>query len=209
MSEGSRLSPMFPLGTVLFPGAFLPLHVFEPRYRAMTQECLAGDRSFGVVLIERGSEVGGGDTRVDVGTRAAIADARELDDGRWLLGVFGAERIRVVEWLPDEGYPRALVDLLEEPDPSDSSVERAARVESQLRRALGLWSELGERGPPATFDLAGERVLATYQMCALAPVGPADSQSLLEAAGTNERLVLLETFLADAIALFAHRLGSG
>jgi Lon protease-like protein len=200
---------MFPLGTVLFPGAFLPLHVFEPRYRAMTQECLAGDRCFGVVLIERGSEVGGGDTRVSVGTRATIADASELDDGRWLLGVIGVERVRVVEWLADEPYPRALVDVLDEPLASDSSADRAVHVEAQLRRALGLWSELGERGPPATFDLADDRVLATYQMSALAPVGPADSQTLLEAAGTDERLMLLEMYLDDAIALFAHRLGSG
>ena len=47
--------PMFPLGTVLVPSAGLPLHVFEPRYRAMVHDCLAGEREFGVVLIERGS----------------------------------------------------------------------------------------------------------------------------------------------------------
>lgn len=209
MTVDPTISPMFPLGTVLFPGAFLPLHVFEPRYRFMTQDCLAADRCFGVVLIERGSEVGGGDTRVSVGTRATIADARELDDGRWLLGVIGVERVRVVEWLADEPYPRAVVAVLDEPAPSASLTDRAARVERLLRRALGLWSELGERGPPATFDLADDRVLAAYQMCALATVGPADSQALLEAAGTDERLVLLETLLNDAIALFAHRLGSG
>ena len=55
--------PMFPLGTVLLPGAVLPLHVFEPRYRQLVQDCLAGEPEFGVVLIERGSEVGGGDQR--------------------------------------------------------------------------------------------------------------------------------------------------
>jgi Lon protease-like protein len=208
-AQAIDVSPMFPLGTVLFPGAFLPLHVFEPRYRALTEDCLAGDRCFGVVLIERGSEVGGGDVRVSVGTRATIADARELDDGRWLLGVIGVERVRVTEWLPEDPYPRARVDVLAEPLPSESSLTGAALVERQLRRALGLWSELGERGPPATFDLAEDRTLATYQMCALAPVGPADSQALLEAEGTDERLILLESFLDDAIALFAHRLGSG
>ena len=209
MTVEPGVSPMFPLGTVLFPGAFLPLHVFEPRYRAMTADCLAGDRCFGVVLIERGSEVGGGDTRVRIGTRATIADARELDDGRWLLGVIGVERIQVREWLPDDPYPRAVVEVLEEPAPSASSVPRAAHVEMQLRRALALWSELGERGPPATFDLAKEPVHASYQMSALAPVGPADSQALVEAIGTDERLILLESLLDDAIALFAHRLGSG
>ena len=62
----TRRLPMFPLGTVLFPYAVLPLHVFEPRYRALTEHCLAGDGCFGVVLIERGSEVGGGDTRFAV-----------------------------------------------------------------------------------------------------------------------------------------------
>ena len=61
---------MFPLGNVLFPHAQLPLHVFEPRYRALAETCLAGDGEFGVVLIERGSEVGGGDTRFSIGTVA-------------------------------------------------------------------------------------------------------------------------------------------
>src|SRR4051812_26706984 len=55
--------PMFPLGTVLFPHAVLPLHVFEPRYRALVETCLHSDGRFGVVLIERGYEVGGGDAR--------------------------------------------------------------------------------------------------------------------------------------------------
>ena len=63
---------MFPLGNVLFPHAQLPLHVFEPRYRALAETCLAGDGEFGVVLIERGSEVGGGDTRFSIGTVARI-----------------------------------------------------------------------------------------------------------------------------------------
>ena len=58
---------MFPLGTVLFPHAPLPLHIFEPRYRALVQECIDGDGEFGVVLIERGFEVGGGDTRFGTG----------------------------------------------------------------------------------------------------------------------------------------------
>jgi len=204
-----NVSPMFPLGTVLFPGGFLPLHVFEPRYRVMTRQCLDGDRSFGVVLIERGSEVGGGDTRVDVGTRATIVDARELEDGRWVLGTVGVDRIRVVEWLPDDPYPRAAVDTFGEPPPGANAGERVAAVEARLRRALGLWAELGERGPPATFELADDPVQATYQMSTLAPVGPADSQRLLAATGTDTRLTLLSGFLDDAIALFAHRLGSG
>ncbi len=79
---------MFPLGTVLLPGMPLSLHVFEPRYRQMVDDCRAGDGTFGVVLIERGSEVGGGDVRTDVGTLTRIVEARELPDGRWLLGTY-------------------------------------------------------------------------------------------------------------------------
>src|SRR3984885_12142090 len=77
--------PMFPLGTVLFPHAVIPLHVFEPRYRALMRHCLDADRRFGVVLIERGSEVGGGDQRASVGTQGVITRAAELPDGRWVL----------------------------------------------------------------------------------------------------------------------------
>src|SRR5438552_13967117 len=101
---------MFPLGTVLFPFAPLPLHVFEPRHRALTRACLDGDREFGVVLIERGSEVGGNDVRTSVGTVATIVEAAELDDGCWVLGTVGGRRIRVRAWLPDEPYPRADVE---------------------------------------------------------------------------------------------------
>ena len=80
---------MFPLGTVLVPSLALPLHVFEGRYRALVRHCLAGDREFGVVLIERGSEVGGGDERFGVGTVARIAEAAQFPDGRWALITIG------------------------------------------------------------------------------------------------------------------------
>src|SRR5687767_5279898 len=99
--------PMFPLGTVLLPGGVLPLHIFEPRYREMIRTCLDGDGTFGVVLIERGSEVGGGDVRSDAGTLARIVEASETDDGRWGVVAVGAARIRVAAWLPDDPFPRA------------------------------------------------------------------------------------------------------
>ena len=82
---------MFPLGTVLFPNAPLPLHVFEPRYRELTETCLRGDGRFGVVLIERGREVGGGDSRFSVGTVARIVEAARTPDGRYLLATEGVQ----------------------------------------------------------------------------------------------------------------------
>ncbi len=106
---GIRL-PMFPLSGVLFPHASLPLHVFESRYRVMLRECLETDRRFGVVLIERGSEVGGGDQRSSLGTRGVVVAAAALPDGRLLVEVQGEARIRIDEWLPDDPYPQALVE---------------------------------------------------------------------------------------------------
>ncbi|MGZ4700329.1 MAG: LON peptidase substrate-binding domain-containing protein, partial [Ilumatobacteraceae bacterium] len=65
--------PMFPLGTVLLPGVVLPLHVFEPRYQQLVRDCLdASEHEFGVVLIDRGSEVGGGDSRLPIGVIARL-----------------------------------------------------------------------------------------------------------------------------------------
>src|SRR5947199_9334117 len=105
----ARRLPMFPLGTVLLPHAHLPLHIFEPRYRALVKDVLAGDGEFGVVLIERGQEVGGGDSRFGVGTVARIVQTAELPDGRWLGDAVGAQRFRVTEGLPDDPDPLALI----------------------------------------------------------------------------------------------------
>ena len=109
---------MFPLGTVLLPGTYLPLHVFEERYHALVPDCLTADREFGVVLIERGSEVGGGDASTGVGTVARIVEAPRFDDGRWALGAVGARRVRVRAWLPDDPFPRAEVEDWPDPVPS-------------------------------------------------------------------------------------------
>ena len=84
---------MFPLGTALLPGQPLPLQVFEPRYLAMLRDVVGGDGRFGAVLIERGSEVGGGDRRFAVGCAASIEQLRMLPDGRLVLLARGRERV--------------------------------------------------------------------------------------------------------------------
>ena len=81
-SDWPRVLPMFPLGSVVLPGVAIPLHVFEPRYRALVMTCLTEDRLFGSVLIERGSEVGGGDVRANTGTLVRLLEAEETPDGR-------------------------------------------------------------------------------------------------------------------------------
>ena len=141
--------PMFPLGTVLFPHAALPLHLFEDRYRALAETCLRGDGRFGVVLIERGFEVGGGDQRFGVGTVAHIVEAARTPDGRYLLATVGAERFRVKKWLDDDPFPRAEIDVLGEPKrvASDAGARRDD-VQRLLGRVLAMSAELGDRAAP-------------------------------------------------------------
>jgi Lon protease-like protein len=202
---------MFPLGTVLFPSALLPLHVFEPRYRVMTRHCLDTEPEFGVVLIERGSEVGGGDVRTDVGTVARIIEARELPDGRWVMTAVGVRRIRVTRWLTDDPYPRAEVEDFADP-PGDSAEDDAGdqypRVVAALRRVLALRAELGEPAAAATIELSAESGLGSFQVAATAPIGPADQQRVLATPTAAERLALMAHFLADEARFLERRLGT-
>ncbi len=200
---------MFPLGTVLFPSLFLPLHVFEPRYRRLVRDCLDGDREFGVVLIERGSEVGGGDVRFGVGTVARILEAAELDDGRWVLGTVGTRRIRVHRWLQDAPYPRAEVDDWPDPPAGPALGHEHLRVVGMLRRVLALTAEVGEPAAPATTELSDDPVVAGYQAAALAPVGPADHQALLAAGSPEDRCRQLTELLVDAEEVLGIRLAEG
>jgi Lon protease-like protein len=200
---------MFPLGTVLFPGVYLPLHVFEPRYRVMTRRCLDGGGQFGVVLIERGSEVGGGDVRFSVGTIARIVEAVETDDGRWVLGTVGTRRIRVTRWLPDDPHPRAEVEELEDRALSDGHLASLEAAERVVRHALALKAELEEPAMPFAVELDPEPSIAAWQLAAIAPIGPADQQRLLEQCDPAERLQLLAELAEDQRALLARRLSEG
>src|SRR5258706_16320671 len=136
--EQTVVVPMFPLGAVLFPYALLPLHVFEPRYRMMMRHVLDGDHEFGVVLIERGSEVGGGDPRFDVATIARVVQAAELPDGRFALTTVGMRRVRVRRWLHHDPYPRAEGVALDEPPGTARGAAARERGVGALPRVTGL-----------------------------------------------------------------------
>jgi Lon protease-like protein len=204
---GTRL-PMFPLSAVLFPHADMPLHVFEPRYRALMQDCLAGDRRFGVVLIERGSEVGGGDERCALGTRCVILREVELPDGRWLLEVRGESVIEVEQWLPDDPYPVALVtEPLPVPGLEDPATVLGKAIQ-RVRRARALLAEQGGAAalpPDLSLDGGGDAEVASWQLCAAAPVNSYDAQRLLAADGAEERLRLLVELMED-LELDLHRM---
>jgi len=202
--------PMFPLESVLVPGMVLPLQVFEERYRSLVRDCLAGDKEFGVVLIERGSEVGGGDTRSMVGTVAEIVRAEEVPDGRWAVVAVGTRRLRVVAWLDDDPYPRA--KIVPWPDQAAADVaalhERFDHCIGEVRRGMAMAVELGESAD-ALAEITEQPDLGSYQLSMIAPLGPLDRQRLLEAEGPAERLDLLAELIAEANATFEARLAQG
>jgi uncharacterized protein len=203
--------PMFPLGTVLLPHMVLPLHVFEPRYRSLMEDVVAGDREFGVVLISRGHEVGGGDERSDVGTLARIVQAEELEDGRWLTLAVGTRRLRVERWLPDDPYPRALAHLVDDEldeDERDEVSELLVLVAPRVRRLLGMQAELGEAGVPATVELHPDPLVASWQLAVVSPLNPFDAQRVLATDGCAERLRLLDQLVAGLEETYTFRLAT-
>ena len=232
MAPTTAVIGMFPLSTVLFPDGALPLHVFEPRYLALVRDCLAGgaggaaaapgagraggrrgwapaERSFGVVLIARGSEVGGGDERFDLGTLARIDRMAGAGDGRRYVLALGVERIGVVGWLDDDPYPRAEV----EPRPSlQAAHDRQAMAvgEAAVRRLRSLLSEFGELAAlPFDLPLARDTETASWQLCELAPLNPLDRQRLLVTDAVAERMDLLvelcDARAADVVALLSEQ----
>jgi Lon protease-like protein len=207
--------PVFPLGTVLVPTAVLPLQIFEPRYLALMQDMTGAelgtpliDPEFGVVLIERGSEVGGGEQRGRIGTRARLLQAQRLPDGRWFVTAAGTRRFEVDEWLPDDPYPLAVVH--DRPDDRrDVPAEALDEAHGRVRELLDLADRLGVMRGPVAFELAPDPEVAAWQLCAVAPLGSMDRQRLLEAPDPASRLELLATLASEAAEMLAFRLGEG
>ena len=198
--------PMFPLGTVLFPHGVLPLRVFEPRYRAMVAYCLEHEARFGVVLIERGSEVGGGDTRFHVGTVAQIVQAAHTPDGRFSLATVGTERIDIENWLPDDPYPRAVVRTRAERDPARDGSAITDDVRGLLHQVHALRAELGVPAHTGEVVLSPDLGRASYEAAILSPLGPLDAQALLELDDPVDRLDALAECLRHEVELLQFRL---
>lgn len=179
--------PIFPLGSVLLPGMPIALRIFERRYVVMLARVLEESAQFGVVLIERGSEVGGGDTRFGVGTVARITtcDVRE----EWISVVaVGGRRFEVDEWLEDDPHPQARIRWL--PRLSWSAELQPLRDEAErvVRRTLARASEYSDQVWPLDIVLDDDPVVAVWQLAGIAPLGPLDKVSLLRSTTTRELL---------------------
>lgn len=195
--------PMFPLGSVLFPAMPLALRVFEERYLKMMGSILdAEEPVFGVVLIERGSEVGGGDQRFDLGTTARVLQI-EAPEGPLQVVAKGDRRFRVMTWLDEDPFPRAEVEFLEEFPSAEVELGALASTEKVVRDTLEYLLELDLSIPwPTDIELAEDPVARAWQLAGIAPLGTLDHQDLLSSEDVGSLLGELEHTVTAALEVF-------
>lgn len=213
---------MFPLGNTVLPGELLPLRVFEPRYRQLMVDAIEGKLpadgqgrpQFGVTLIARGSDVGGGDTRTSTATLVTL---RSISPGEAALNVVagGVRRLAVMEWLVDDPYPRADVEPWPETLPDDDDQAAAvAAARSALIERVPVLRELASDVDPrqrrrlsAPPRIGADPTMASYQLAAAVPLGPADRQRILEAPTVAVRYETLTAAFDDLEAMLRFRIG--
>jgi uncharacterized protein len=187
------LLPIFPLpNVVLFPNVFLPLHIFEPRYRQMVGDALAGERMIGMVLLQPGPEevfeegLDGSPAVYEVGCAGLITHVERLNDGRFNIVLRGLERFRIIgEENPSSAvlYRRALIAPLTEPDTQARDALKNERRKLEAIVAPLFSGTLAERGlPPVMPDEDLINALAQYL-----ELEPIEKQALLERDGPVAR----------------------
>lgn len=194
------ITPVFPLtGVLLLPRARLPLHIFEPRYRAMMQDAMLSDQVIAMVQPRDPESVGDAPELYDIACLGRIIEHKELEDGRWTLTLEGVIRFRIQEELAEkDGYRRVRADY------SEFSEDITKAVETELDRdrlLAALGGYLKTQGLGADEDAIGQLpdeplVNALAMAC---PFLPAEKQALLEAPSFTARAELLEALMQLAI----------
>lgn len=177
---------MFPLSTVLMPAMPLSLRIFEERYLKLLGDLIAEENpEFGVVLIERGPEVGGGEKRLPIGTIASVLDIGTLDQFYGLESI-GSQRFRVNAWLPDDPYPMADIDFIPDLIWNDSLMPARVHLETKVRKLLAFASEFGDLQYGADTELSDDPMDACWQLAGVLPVGQLDQLDLLNSQSADE-----------------------
>ncbi len=179
---------LFPLNAVLFPGAMLNLHVFEPRYKQMIGECLESGESFGVVLIRDGQEAGDPSVEpYEIGSVAEIVEVAQLPFGRYYLSTVGRQRFRIRRIVSREPYLTVDADLLSEDDRNDTEL---TRLHDEVRDAFLEYLELIVEfsGQQTSVDLPGDAQTTSYIVGDALQVADNVKQRLLELESTRQRL---------------------
>jgi Lon protease-like protein len=198
--------PVFPLNAVLFPGVVTPLHVFEDRYRALMRDLLAlpdpADRTFAVVAIREGYEVGDPENRRGiqslhrVGTLVQLTEVERYDDGRFDIEVTGRQRIVLDEVDPAGEYLTARGDLVDDESDIEDAVDEAVRALATFEEYRSLLSAL-RGGPVLAGPMPQDPAYLSYTLAATCLLSQTERQDLLEAPDALTRLRMLRRSLTE------------
>ena len=179
------LLPIFPLELVLFPGAPLPLHIFEPRYREMITECMEQKKPFGLVRAKENAVA-------EVGCTAEVVNiSKQYEDGRIDIDTRGKQRFSIVELNHDRPFLQAEVTWFDDDEPAqptEAETETAIELHEQFLEILGQSSEVDRSNLPISFELAHEL-----------PVDLDFKQTILEMKSETERIETLVEYYRAAI----------
>jgi Lon protease-like protein len=197
--------PLFPLGTVLYPGLVLPLNIFEERYRQLVRDLLDGPqpRRFGVIAIREGRETGiaGVSALYDVGCLATVRDVTELPDGRYELVTIGTDRFKLHGLDESKPYLRGEVELLDEPVGDETETKLAvAAVQRGFRGYLDVLAAKGA-ATISVPELPDEPILLSYLVAASIIIDLPERQGLLAQPNALRRLRSERALLAKETAL--------
>jgi len=201
----SETLPLFPLGTVLFPGLLLPLHIFEDRYRLLVRDLQdrPEPRQFGVIAIRHGRETGvdGIQALHEIGCVATLRQVKPLEDGRCDVVTVGTQRFRLAALDDSKPYLQGQVDLLTEETGDEAAAAQAVRVVRDGFRAY--LSTLAERGVTqiSVPELPEDPVTLSYLVAASMIIDLGDRQALLAEPDALHRLTAERTLLARELTM--------
>jgi Lon protease-like protein len=177
--------PLFPLGLVALPGEMIPLHIFEERYKTMMNECLTGEREFGILWMSD-------DGLREIGCACEIERVLErLDEGRMNILTRGTRPFRVLERREHLPYPAGTIEFLED---REETVD-----ETLLSQAHELYADLVKRATDRDPDADGLTAMGAYAMAATVDFGLEAKQGLLDLRSENARLRLVTRLFRAAL----------
>jgi len=197
---------MFPLSSVIFPESLFTLRVFEPRYLELVRECVMTGQGFGVCLIAKGHEVGGGDERYEFGTVSEILQVAEMGSGQLAISCVGRKRFRVSRWLEGSPYPKAAVEIEEVIESELITQEQVEKLRPIVLKIADSVFELSgikqSKAIPSSVNLIEE----IYHLAEHSYLGAYDRYKVLSSETLEERFNLLSELLHDLDEMYTSEL---
>lgn len=223
----NNFAPVFPIGTAYLPGEKVVLRVFETRYLELMDDIANTDFSFVSVLIEQGSEVGGGDRRFPYGVLLKVHNVLETDMGL-AVEATAQHRVKILTWLDTHQYPSGVYEFMVDSEPTQNQVHEAASSISLLaQRIRTLHVMLNMVNPVTNTAMAADSALTTlaggrwwgpgvssaevdrafWTIAALVPCGPLDRYELLLPDSILRRISLLKNTIEHVSEIVAFQQG--